>query len=118
MKKIYHLKTCDTSRKILKSINLDGFDLQEIKITPITVAQLEEMVKLSGSYESLFSRRAKKYKQMDLKNQTLNETDYRQLILDEYTFLKRPVIIIGERIFIGNSKKTLENLHEFLAVSK
>ncbi|MCK5815735.1 MAG: arsenate reductase [Flavobacteriaceae bacterium] len=118
MKKIYHLKTCDTSRRILKSINLDGFELQEIKTSPITVAQLEEMVNLSGSYESLFSRRAKKYKQMDLKNQTLSETDYRQLILDEYTFLKRPVIIIDETIFIGNSKKTLENLHEFLAVSK
>ena len=118
MKKIYHLKTCDTSRRILKSINLDGFDLQEIKTNPITVAQLEAMAKLSGSYESLFSRRAKKHKQMDLKNQSLSETDYRQLILDEYTFLKRPVIIIDKNIFIGNSKKTLEELHSQLALSK
>ena len=105
MKKIYHLQTCDTSRRILKSINFDGFELQEIKSTPITVAQLEEMVALSESYESLFSRRAKKYKQMDLKNQQLSEKDYRQLILDEYTFLKRPVILINDKIFIGNSKK-------------
>ena len=117
MNKIYHLKTCDTSRRILKSINLDGFDLQEIKTEPITVVQLEEMAKLSGSYESLFSRRAKKYKQMDLKNQALNEADYRQLILDEYTFLKRPVIIINETIFIGNSKKTLEDLKGHFDIS-
>lgn len=110
MKKIYHLKTCDTSRRILKSINLDGFDLQEIKSNPITVAQLEEMAKLSGTYESLFSRRAKKYKQMDLKNQELTEKDYRQLILDEYTFLKRPVIILDSEIFIGNSKKEMSAL--------
>ncbi len=110
MKKIYHLKTCDTCRRILKSINLDGFELQEIKSKPVTVAQLEEMVALSGSYESLFSRRAKKYKQMDLKNQVLTEKDYRQLILEEYTFLKRPVIIINHKIFVGNSKKKLEDL--------
>lgn len=110
MKKIYHLKTCDTSRRILKSINLDDFDLQEIKTNPITVAQLEAMAKLSGNYESLFSRRAKKYKQMDLKNQELTEKDYRQLILDEYTFLKRPVIIIDSEIFVGNSPKTLASL--------
>ncbi len=110
MKKIYFLKTCDTSMRILKSINLDGFELQEIKTNPLRVNQLEEMQKLSGSYEALFSRRAKKYKQMDLKNQELSEKDYRQLILDEYTFLKRPVIIINDKIFIGNSKKNVESL--------
>ena len=114
MKKIYFLKTCDTCTRILKSINLDGFTLQEIKTEPITVAQLEEMHVLSGSYEALFSRRAKKYKQMDLKNQELSEKDIRQLILDEYTFLKRPVVIVDQEIFIGNSKKNIEALQEKL----
>ena len=112
MKKIYYLKTCDTCARILKSINLEGFTLQEIKTEPITVGQIEEMKSLSGSYESLFSRRAKKYKQMDLKNQELDESDYRQLILDEYTFLKRPVAIVGKEIFIGNSKKIVDSLVE------
>jgi arsenate reductase len=36
------------------------------------------------------------------------------LILDEYTFLKRPVIIIDQEIFIGNSKKSVEALKEKL----
>lgn len=110
MKKIYHLKTCDTCRRIIKSLNFEGFEFQEIKTNPITVSQLDEMVVLSGSFESLFSKRAKKYKQMNLKNQTLNEKDYRQLILDEYTFLKRPVVIIDDEIFIGNSPKILQKL--------
>lgn len=108
MKKIYFLKTCDTCKRILKSIPLDGFTLQEIKSNPITVNQLKEMESLAGSYESLFSRRAKKYKAMDLKNGNLTESDYKQLILEEYTFLKRPVIIIDNKIFIGNSKKTID----------
>jgi arsenate reductase len=110
MKKIYYLKTCDTCRKIIKSLKLDGFEYHEIKTNPITVSQLEQMGKLSGRFESLFSRRAKKYKQMDLKNQALSEKDYRQLILDEYTFLKRPVVIVDDEIFIGNSPKVLEKL--------
>ena len=117
MKKIYFLKTCDTCSRILKSINLEGFTLQEIKTEPITVAQIEEMKSLSGSYEALFSRRAKKYKQLDLKNQELTESDYRQLILDEYTFLKRPVAIVDSEIFIGNSKKNVEALQERLTIS-
>lgn len=110
MKKIYYLKTCDTCKRILNSIPLDKFLLQEIKTEPITFDQLEEMKELAGNYESLFNRRAKKYKAMGLKNQTLIEQDYKQLILDEYTFLKRPVIIIGNKIYIGNSKKNLDQL--------
>jgi len=107
MKKIYYLKTCDTCRRILNKIDTTSFVLQEIKSEPITVKQLEELFALTKSYEALFSRRAKKYKQMDLKNQSLTEKDYRQLILDEYTFLKRPVIIINNKVFAGNTKKEI-----------
>jgi len=101
----------------MKSFSLDGFELQEIKTQPISISQLEDMYTLSGSYESLFSRRAKKYKSMGLKDQILNETDYKQLILSDYTFLKRPVIIVNERIFIGSDKKNLQQLEEYFLVN-
>ena len=108
MKKIYYLKTCDTCKRIMKSFSLDGFEFQEIKTQPISLSQLEELFLLSGSYESIFSRRAKKYSSMGLKDQKLSETDYKQLSLSDYTFLKRPVIIVDGQIFVGNSKKTVE----------
>ncbi|WP_347172636.1 arsenate reductase family protein [Polaribacter uvawellassae] len=114
MKKVYFLQTCDTCRRILKEVNLDGFEKQEIKSNPITVKQLEEMHQFSKSYEALFNKRAKLYKAMGLKNQTISEADYRQYILDEYTFLKRPVFIVDDEIFIGNSKKEVERLKEYL----
>ena len=110
MRKVYFLQTCDTCRRILKEVNTDGIERQEIKANNITVTQLEEMYQLSGSYEALFNKRAKLYKSMDLKNQVLSETDYRQFLLDEYTFLKRPVFILDNQIFIGNSKKVIEEL--------
>jgi len=107
MKKIYYLKTCDTCTRILKGMDTSGYVLQEIKTQPITVKQLDELYALTTNYEVLFSRRAKKYKQMDLKNQDLNEKDYRQLILEEYTFLKRPVIINGNEVYVGSTKKRI-----------
>jgi arsenate reductase len=110
MKKIYFLQTCDTCRRILKEVNTDGFERQEIKKNPVNAIQLSEMYVLSKNYEALFNKRAKLYKSMDLKNQILSETDYKQYILDEYTFLKRPVFIIDDEIFIGNSKKVIEAL--------
>ncbi|WP_159950017.1 arsenate reductase family protein [Polaribacter septentrionalilitoris] len=112
MKKVYFLQTCDTCRRILKEVNTDGFERQEIKTNHINVSQLEAMYQLSGSYEALFNKRAKLYTAMDLKNQDLSEADYRQYLLDEYTFLKRPVFIVEDEIFIGNSKKVIEKLKE------
>ena len=114
MKKIYYLKTCDTCKRILRTIPLDGFTLHDIKSNPIQLKEIEQMKELSGSYESLFSRRAKKYKAMDLKNQTLSEIDYKQLLLNEYTFLKRPVVLINDHIFIGNSKKNVSLLLQMI----
>ena len=84
--------------------------MQDIKFEKITPAQLDEMRKMTGSYESLFSRRALKYKEWNLKDKLLTEKDYRNYILEEYTFLKRPVVIIGDKIFIGSEKKTVEAL--------
>ena len=112
MKKVYFLQTCDTCKRILKDLNTNSFERQEIKAENVTVSQLEEMHQLSGSYEALFNKRAKLYKAMDLKNQVLSEADYRQFILDEYTFLKRPIFILNDEIWIGNSKKVIEDLKE------
>jgi len=100
--------------RILKQLPIEKFQLIDIKTHPLTVNQLENLKDLVGSYEALFSRKAKKYKEMDLKSQNLSETDYRRLLLDEYTFLKRPVIIIEQEIFVGSEKKNLEKLMEKL----
>lgn len=110
MKKVYFLQTCDTCRRIIKDIDTSGFERQEIKSENVTVLQLEEMHQLSGSYEALFNKRAKLYKSLELKDQVLSEADYRQFILNEYTFLKRPVFIVDNEIFIGNSKSVVAAL--------
>ena len=76
--------------------------------------QLEQMATLAGSYEALFSKSAQKYKEMGLKGQLLTEQDYQKLILQHYTFLKRPVFILGSDIYVGNSKKVVEQLQSAL----
>ncbi|HEU4576041.1 MAG TPA: ArsC/Spx/MgsR family protein [Chitinophagaceae bacterium] len=116
MKKIYHLATCSTCQRIISETKIDqkGFQMQDIKTEKITPAQLDEMKKMAGSYEALFSRRAIKYKELGLKDQPLTEKDFRKYILQEYTFLKRPVVIAGNKIFVGSEKKTIEALKQAL----
>lgn len=117
MRKIYYLSTCDTCKRILKEVNPpDNYSLQDIKKEPLTEAQLEELKERSGSYEKLFNKRARLYKERDLKNKELTTGDYKHLLLEHYTFLKRPVIIKDQEIFIGNSKSTVaaakDSIHE------
>lgn len=115
MRKIYYLKTCNTCTRIIKQLDLqEGFIFQDIKENEITVNDLEQMRELAGSYEALFSKRAKLYKEMGLKGQELSEPDIRNYILQHYTFLKRPVIIFDGSIFIGNSKAVVEQAKKFI----
>ncbi|RBL93461.1 arsenate reductase family protein [Chitinophaga flava] len=109
MSKIYHLSTCSTCKKILEEIKAKerGIALQDIKKEKITPEQLEEMHALAGSYEALFSRRSQQYRPMGLHEKTLTEHDYRDLILQEYSFLKRPVGVTAGRIYIGSEVKQM-----------
>ncbi len=115
-KKMYHLAHCTTCQAIIKETGADiaGVEFQNIREEKITKKQLEEMKKLAGTYEALFSRRALKYKELGLKDKQLSEDDYKNCILEEDTFLKRPVTIVNDQIFIGNDKKTVEALKKAL----
>ena len=114
MKKAYYLSTCSTCNRILKELN-NNFELQDIKSNPVTAVQLDEMYKHTSSYEALFSKRAQKYKSMGLKEQNLQEEDFKNLLLQEYTFLKRPVFLVDDTIFVGNSKKVVNTLIDHLS---
>ena len=112
---IFYLASCDTCRKIIKSLPKSAnLVYQDIKQDPITVDELEYMHSLSGSYEALFSKKAQLYKSMDLKNKALTEDDYKKYILEHYTFLSRPVFIINNKIYIGNTQQNIVQVMKVL----
>ncbi len=104
--RIFYLSTCDTCKRILKEIDAKGkgFILQDIKSEPLTEMQLDALKEMAGSYEALFSRRSKQFRPLGLHEQTLGESDYKKYLLQHYSFLKRPVIVAGDRIFIGSDQ--------------
>ena len=116
MKKIYYLSTCDTCKRIIKELGLKekDFQFQDIKTEKITPSQLNELKDLAGSYEALFSRVSRQYKERKLADVKLSEADYKKLILEEYTFLKRPVILFHNHIFVGNAKETVLKAKEMI----
>ena len=107
MRKAYILNSCSTCQRIIKEINWTD-DVQNIKEKHIDAKTLDKLKNTIGSYEALFNKRAMKYRSMGLNEMNLTEKDFRKYILEEYTFLKRPVFIIEDQVFAGNAKKTVE----------
>jgi arsenate reductase len=109
--KIYHLSSCSTNVKILKQLpNLDKVELVNIKENNISADDLDYAAKQLGGYEAVFSKKAQKYKLLNLHLTTLSDQDYRTHILEEYTFLKRPVAIINGKVFAGNTNANVAEL--------
>ena len=115
MKKVYYLSNCDTCQRILNEIHLtDDFIFQDVKHQPITEAELDFLKGEVGRYELLFNKRAKLYREKDLKDKTLSDDDYKKLILEHYSFLKRPIIIINNRVIVGNATKIIKEVRKHL----
>lgn len=118
MAKMYQLDTCKTCQRIRSEVgDAPGLEVINIKERAVTGPELDRMAELAGSYEALFSRRAMKYRSMGLADKDLQEADYRRLILEVYTLLKRPVTVVGDRIFVGSAKKTVADTREALQTS-
>ncbi|UOE41812.1 arsenate reductase family protein [Chryseobacterium suipulveris] len=113
MKKVFYLKTCGTNKKIMADKDLSDWELREIKSEPITKDELAEMYAKTKSYEALFSKKSTQIKARGIDVKSLQEKDFKKLLLDHYSFLKRPVFITDKEIFVGNDKSNLENLTEF-----
>lgn len=109
MNRLFYLSSCSTCKRLMTEWELPAeIILRDIKIEPVSASQLENLKSLAGSYEALFSKRAQLYKSRDLKSKNLTETDYKNLLLEHYSFLKRPVLVLSNQIFIGNSNKNVE----------
>ena len=115
MKVFFYLKTCDTCKRIIKELNLSSdLELVDIKANPLNKETLKTIRSFSESFEDLFNKRAQLYKQRNLNTKILSESDYEKLILEHYTFLKRPVLLYDNKLFVGNSKNTIEQIKKFL----
>ena len=114
-RKIYYLSHCDTCLRILHELrSLDEFVFQDIKEDPITEEELETLKQSTGKYELLFNKRAKLYKERNLNQKELTEKDYKDLILEHYTFLKRPIVVIDDHIVLGNATKIIKETRKHL----
>ena len=91
-------------------LQLMNYKFHDLKNQPIDEDTLEFLRKHVSSYEDLINKRAKKYQELNLKDKKLSEDQVKEILLNEYTLLKRPIFIDGDQVFIGNSAKTQSDI--------
>ena len=115
MKKVFYLKTCSTCKKIMSEFDLSDWQLRELKSENVSEKELQEMYEIAQSYEALFSKKSTQIKARGIDVKSLKEEDFKKLIVEHYSFLKRPVFITDTRIFVGNEKNNLEALRAYFS---
>jgi arsenate reductase (glutaredoxin) len=104
----YWLANCSTCQKAKNFIERHGikdYDLRDIKENPLSRPEVEEMAKILGGAEGLFSKRAIKYREMRLGERRLSNEEMLDLMTEEYTFLKRPILVIDGKAEAGFFEK-------------
>ena len=100
----YGLPNCTTCQKALRRLDyhrVSDIKKRNIKEEPLAREEIERLAKMLGGATNLFSRRSTKYRELGLKDKTLSENEMLDLMAGEYTFLKRPIIVAGNKAIAG-----------------
>ena len=97
--------TCQKAKRRLERHNVSITQFRDLKEEPLSRKEVENLSKMLGGADELFSRRAIKYRQMKLNERELSEEEMIDLMADEYTFLKRPILVVGGKATAGYFEK-------------
>ena len=104
--KIYHLKTCDTCRKAIKSLKAAGHEpaLTEVRADGLPTEELAQIEAAVG-YEKLLNTRSTTWRGLDASlKQDIDSAKALELIAQHPTLIKRPVIVKDGQITVGWAK--------------
>ena len=109
---VWYLSTCSTCSRILNYLDLNQTNtkLIDIKANPLTEIQLQAMKNAVGTYKALINGRSIQFRTLDKKVRDLSEAEAKNLLLEHYAFLKRPVVLIGHDYFVGNANRTVNEI--------
>ena len=115
MRVFYYLSSCSTCKKIENQLSLgESVKKIDIKKKKLTEEDLKILFEKVGNYESLINKRAQLFKQRNIDYKNLEEKDFKNLLLEHYTFIKRPILIYDDKVFVGNSSKTILEAIKFI----
>lgn len=114
IERMYWLPYCTTCTKAEQYLLDKGASISKhinVKEEKVSRKELEELSQGVGGVDKLFSKRAMKYRAWGLDKKELSEEDMLGYMQQEYTFIKRPVIVTSDgKVLSGFSAKQYDAL--------
>ncbi|HPZ06585.1 MAG TPA: Spx/MgsR family RNA polymerase-binding regulatory protein [Candidatus Eremiobacteraeota bacterium] len=107
---LYYKPMCIGSRRAREFLMKKGIPFKERNLDkyPLKEDELRKIM-LGHSAEEFVAKKSQKYKKLNLENEYLTGEEMLKLIAKEPSLLKRPIIVKGDEIIIGYSRRRVEN---------
>lgn len=116
IERFYWLPYCSTCIKAEQHLLKKGAKIHQyinVKEEAVTLQELKELSKSLGGVDKLFSKRAMKYRAWGLHEKELSDDDMLKYMQEEYTFIKRPVLVTQKgAVLSGFSAKQYDQLFD------
>lgn len=111
MKQIFGIKNCQSVKKALDFLESRGvaYEFVDYKKNPPSLELLKEWVEKSG-IEKVLNKKGTTYKTLNLKEKDLSEKELLEVMSQNPTLIKRPVLVDKGILEFGFCKEVYENL--------
>lgn len=111
MKQIFGIKNCQSVKKALDFLDSKGvaYEFVDYKKNPPSLELLKEWVEKSG-IEKVLNKKGTTYKTLNLKEKDLGKEDLLEVMSQNPTLIKRPVLVDKGILEFGFCKEVYENL--------
>lgn len=111
MKKIWGIKNCNSVKKALDFLNHKqiAYDFVDYKKTPPNVEKITQWIEKAG-IEQVLNIKGMTYKKMGVKDMVLSLQEKIELMHQNPTLIKRPILEDGDRVLFGFSEDEYEKI--------
>lgn len=113
MIEVYVYSSCSSCRKTVEALEASGvaFRVRDYFRHRFSVAELKQVLDHMGiAPATALSTRSRVYRERQLDAETLSDDEILNLMVEEPTLLRRPIVANGDRVVIGHRPAELAEL--------
>jgi arsenate reductase len=104
------INNCDTIKKTKKWLNENEveFEFIDLKKEPLTIDEIREL-EFKVGLDVLVNKRGTTYRNLGLKNKDLSKDEMVEILSENQSMIKRPVLVLEEAVLVGYDEEAFIN---------
>lgn len=109
MIQVYGIKNCNKVRDTFSWLKKNDIEYEfvDLKKEPLNREELHSLVQQIG-LDVLVNKRGMKWRQLGLKDENLSDDELFEVLLENQTMIKRPVLVQDQAIMVGYDEDSFE----------